>query len=201
MPILPSQLRQHIAQATARLIVQEGIHDYQLAKQKAAAQLGVADTKHLPSNSEIEEEIILYNRLFNDNAHTSNLTRLRHVALKAMRLFEDFSPRLVGSVLSGTAPKYADVTLHVFANSPEEIAFFLLERDMPYELSERCYRLPQNPNACYPCYTFIAGEDCIMLIVFGVDDVRWSPPSPDGKSIKRASIKAVEKLIKGHCDE
>jgi hypothetical protein len=35
-----------------------------------------------------------------------------------------------------------------------------------------------------------------VLVVFGVDDIRWSPPSPlDGKPMRRADIRMVKKLL------
>jgi hypothetical protein len=113
-----------------------------------------------------------------------------------MQLFSFFSPRLVGSVLQGTANENAEVTLHLFADSPEEIAFFLLDKQIPYQLSERRYRLANQSIVHYPCYQFYAGEEAINLVVFNTRDIRWSPPSPiDGKPMKRADIKAVEKLL------
>jgi len=187
------QLRQRIAQASARLVVLEGIADYQQAKYKAAAQLGVPNTRALPSNSEIEEEILIYQRLFHADTQPLILQQLRCVALQAMRLFAAFTPRLVGSVLNGTAHQYSDITLHLFTHTPEEVAFVLIDKGIPYELNEQHFRLPQLVN--YPCYRFMAGEERVVLVVFGIDDIRWSPPCPiDGKPMRRADIRAVEKI-------
>ncbi len=188
------QLRQRLAQTSARLILQEGIIDYQQAKHKAAARLGIPNTRNLPSNSEIEAEILLYQRLFQADTQPSKLYHLRQVALQAMRLFAAFTPRLVGSVLQGTAHQYSDITLHLFTHSSEEVALFLMEKGIPYELTERRFRLPQS--VYFPSFRFLAGEETIVLIIFGIDDIRWSPPSPvDGKPMRRADIPMVEKLL------
>lgn len=189
-----SQLRQRIAQTSARLMVQEGITDYQQAKHKAAAQLGIPHTRNLPSNSEIEAEILIYQRLFQANTQPHCLYHLREVALQAMQLFAAFTPRLVGAVLQGTAHQYSDIVLHLFTHSSEEVALFLLDKGIPYELTEQRFRLPQLVS--FPSFRFMAGEESIVLVVFGVDDIRWSPPSPlDGKPMRRADIRMVKKLL------
>ncbi|MEK7990441.1 MAG: hypothetical protein VSS52_005495 [Thiotrichaceae bacterium] len=191
------QLRQRIAVICARLIVQESVKDFQMAKKKAAAELGVANSKsHLPSNAEIEAEIMLYQRLFQADNQPLHLQYLREVALKAMGLFKDFQPRLVGNVLTGTATQHSDITLHLFAQTPETIDIFLMQQGIPYELTDKHFRIEQQ-SVSFPCYQFMAGDEQVSLVIFDIDDIRWSPPSPiDGKPMQRADIKVVEKLIK-----
>ena len=190
-----TQLRQRIAQISARLIVQEGITDYQQAKVKAAARLGVINNRYLPSNSEIEEEISLYHRLFQAGTQPLRVQKLRQIALDAMQLLIRFNPRLVGPVLQGTAHQHSHIILHLFTYADEEVAIFLMEKNIPYCLGEIKFRLPQP--VIFPSYQFIAGEETIVLIIFGVDDIRWSPPSPiDGKPMRRADIKTVSLLVK-----
>jgi len=195
------QLRQRIAQMSARLMMQEGIEDYHLAKSKAASQLGIYHSRNLPSNREIQEEIQIYQRLFYGNTQPIRLQHLRSVALDVMKLFARYSPRLVGSVLSGTATQHSKITLHLFAHSSEEIAVFLLERNIPYQVSEKRFYLSEkrthlSDSVICPCYRFIAGEETVMLIIFDINDIRWSPPNPvDGKPMARADVKMLERLI------
>lgn len=189
-------LRQRLAQASARIMVQEGIDDFYWAKCKAASQLGVPHTKHLPTNGEIQAEILIYQRLFYADTQPARLQHLRRIALQAMRLFAAFTPRLVGAVLNGTAHQYSHITLHLFSAVPEEIALFLLEKHIPYELGERRFRLPPSQVVSYPSYQFVAGEETVTLIVFSIDDIRWSPPNPvDGKPMQRADLQTVEGLL------
>lgn len=188
------QLRRRIASVSARLMVQEGINDFHQAKSKAAAQLGIANTRNLPSNSEIQEEILIYQRLFHADTQPQHLQHLRQVAVQAMRLFAHFKPRLVGAVLQGTAHQNSEITLHLFTHTAEEVAFFLMEQGIPYTLGEKRFRLSQVVT--YPVYQFLAGEEYVILIVFGIDDIRWSPPSPiDGKPMQRADLQTVENLL------
>ena len=189
------QVRRRIAQTCARLMVQEGITNYQQAKKKAAANLGIYNLKNLPSNSEIEEEIVIYQRLFYADTHSQKLQQQRQIALQAMRFLAAFNPRLVGKVLRGTAIANSDIILHLFSHSSEEVALFLMEKGIPYQVTEQRFRLPQSVS--YPSYRFLAGEESIVLIVFNVDDIRWSPPCPiDGKPMPRADIATVERLLK-----
>lgn len=189
------QVRRRIAQTCARLMVQEGITNYQQAKKKAAANLGIYNLKNLPSNSEIEEELVIYQRLFYGDTHHQKLQQQRQIALQAMRFLATFNPRLVGKVLRGTAVANSDIILHLFSNSPEEVALFLMEKDIPYQVTEQRFRLPQIVS--YPSYRFLAGEESIVLIIFNIDDIRWSPPCPiDGKPMSRADIATVESLLK-----
>jgi hypothetical protein len=47
--------RQMLAQEAARIIVNQGIRDYGLAKKKAAERLGLNSRGSLPGNAEIEQ--------------------------------------------------------------------------------------------------------------------------------------------------
>jgi len=185
-------IRSRIAQECARIMVQEYIDDYQTAKQKATARLGLP-YKHLPSNHEIEHALHEYQQLFHADSQVEQLQKKRNTALSAMQLLRDFQPRLVGKLVKGTTHEHSDVTLHVFSDTHEEIGIFLIGRNIPYELSERCFA---NRTQCYPCYRFIAGEDPISLTVFPADKMRQAPPDPaTGKPMRRLDETSVRALL------
>jgi len=195
-----SQLRRQIAQTSAKLMVEEGIDDFMIAKQKAMNQLGIGSTmKNLPSNSEIQEEILIYQRLFCAETHTKQLQHLRQIALNAMQLLKMFNPRLVGSVLIGTVHNHSEIVLHLFADTPENVAFFLMEQGIPYETLEKRFRPTAREShkvLIYPSYRFLAGDEAIVLVIFAVDDIRWAPRSPvDGKPMQRADLHMVAALL------
>ena len=105
-PTRGDNLRRELAQEAARIMAEHGIRDYLIAKRKAAERLGVMDGGALlPKNSEIEAALAEYQRLFGGASHASALQAQRHAALAAMRYLSEFSPRLVGSVLSGTTDR------------------------------------------------------------------------------------------------
>lgn len=191
-----SLLRQRLAEECARLMSQEGVDDFQTAKNKAAARLG-ANKKHLPSNSEIEQALQQYQRLFRSDAQHQRLRAQREAALQAMRFLAEFEPRLVGSVLSGTAHEHAGITLHLFSDSAEDIGFFLMQQNIPYEPIERRFfgKRGSQPKS-YPGYRFWAGDEEISLIVFPHNEIRQPPRDPvDGKAMRRADHKTVAQLL------
>jgi hypothetical protein len=113
---LQFELRERLAQESARLMIEHGIVDYGLAKRKAAENLSVAGRGGLPSNSQIEACLAERQRIFEPDRHAARLWQLRHVALSVMRQLAGFEPRLAGPVLSGTATANSRIELHVFAS-------------------------------------------------------------------------------------
>src|SRR3954452_12613196 len=107
-------VRARIAAAAARLMAEDGIDDFALAKRKAARQLGAAVGDGLPGNDEIEAELRAYRALYQADEHPELLAELRSIALEAMREFERFHPYLTGPVLEGTAGPYAELELLLF---------------------------------------------------------------------------------------
>ena len=101
-------LRVSIANAAARLMAEDGIEDYGQAKRKAARQVGATDARQMPTNDEIDAALTLYRSLFQRD-HTLQLRELRELALEVMRELAAFNPYLTGSVLRGSAGKYADI--------------------------------------------------------------------------------------------
>ncbi|MCO6441110.1 MAG: hypothetical protein J5I81_08510 [Nitrococcus mobilis] len=192
-----SRMRERLIQLAARLMAEEGIRDFHLAKRKAADRLGAPDTRNLPQNREIQAALTDYQRLFGGAAQARQLRRLRGVALEAMEFFARFQPRLVGSVLEGTADAHSDINLHVFADTPEEIALFLMEQHIPFEEDWRRLRFSGSDDYVFlPVYRFVADETRIDLTVFGRLGLRQSPRSyTDGQPMRRANRAAVRRLL------
>jgi len=189
-------LRRRIALEAARIIAEEGITDYLLAKRKAAQRLGAMDLAGLPKNSEIEAALGERLRLFDGDSHNHRLRTLRSTAREIMQVLEQFQPRLVGSVLSGVVTDHSDVTLHLFADTPESVALALMERAVPYELTERRLRYLTDRTESYPCYRFVAGETGVEGTVFPLLGMRQAPCCPiDGRPMRRAGIAEVESLL------
>lgn len=192
------QLRRALAQEAARIMSEQGVDDYGLAKRKAAERLGAADIAVLPKNSEIEAALAAHQRLFEANTHSSALTGLRRTALQAMRLLRRFDPRLVGPVLSGTASAHSEVNLHLFAEGAEPVALHLMEQGVPYRIGERRLRYEPNRLVAYPVVQFVAGDQPIDAVVFPIDGIRQSPASPvDGRPMRRADAAELESLLRG----
>jgi len=129
-------MRIRIAAAAARLMAEDGIDNFALAKRKAARQLGAADTDSLPTNDEIEAELRDYRALYQADEHPERIAELRRVALEAMRALERFSPYLTGPVLKGIAGPYAEIDLQLYPDSAKDVELFLLERNIAFDTSE-----------------------------------------------------------------
>lgn len=131
-----TDMRARIAAAAARIMAEDGIDDFALAKRKAAKQLGAADTHSLPRNEEIEAELRAYRALYQAEDHPHVIDELRRVALDAMQALEQFSPYLTGPVLSGIAGPFAEIDLQLFPDSAKEVEIFLLDRGITFTTHE-----------------------------------------------------------------
>ncbi|MCW8902069.1 MAG: hypothetical protein OQK95_15500 [Gammaproteobacteria bacterium] len=190
-----THMRQRLAQKTAQILLDSGTRDFKAAKQKAAQQLGATDTKSLPNNAEIELALSEYQRIFRSTSQPEHLSRLREIAIEAMRFLSDFKPRLVGSVLSGTADQHSIIRIHLFADTVESIGFYLLDNKIPHELGERRLKVGVDQYQLYSTYEFVVDEVRVELVVF-LPKQKKIPLSPvDGKVMKRADITEVEELL------
>lgn len=191
--------RQLLAQEAARIIVDQGLRDYRIAKIKAAERLGMNSRGALPGNTEIEQAIAEHLLLFGGESHAGFLQGLRSTALSVMQLLEDFTPRLVGPVLAGTADDNSAINLHVFADSSELVALFLGERGFVCRLYERRLKSRRGRNVqpdIIPGYEFQFEGEPVEATVFPVDGIRQAPLSPiDGKPMRRADKKGVRALL------
>jgi len=188
--------RQMLAQEAARIIVEQGIEDFRLAKNKAAERLGLTRRGSLPGNSEIEEAVSRHLQLFGRESHLNLLQSLRRAAISAMEILSPFSPRLVGPVLSGTAGATSAINLHVFADTPELIAIRLDQNELLYKSYERRLKSRRDRAETFAGYRFVHDESSIEATIFPIDGMRQAPISPvDGKPMKRANRSAVLKLL------
>lgn len=192
------QLRRAIAQEAARIMAEHGIDDFLLAKRKAAERLLVNSTNStaLPKNEEIEAALIEHQRLFQSGHHERQLYDLRSAALRLMHLLESFKPRLVGSVLSGSATAHTEINLHVFVDRAEQVAMRLEDIGVVPQHAEKRFRYAADRQLNYPSFKFVAGQHAVEIVVFPVDGIRQSPISPvDGRPMARADSAEVHNLL------
>jgi hypothetical protein len=188
--------RQMVAQEAARIIVEQGIQDFGLAKRKAAERLALTGRGSLPGNSEIQNAVSEHLKIFGRESHVSLLQTMRRAALSAMELLSPFSPRLVGPVLHGTAASNSAVNLHVFCDTPELIAMRLDDIQVSYKPYERRLKSRRDFAETFAGYRFLHDDSSIEATVFPVDGMRQAPISPvDGRPMKRADHSAVRKLL------
>ena len=189
-------LRRALAQEAARIMAEHGIGDFLVAKRKAAERFGVHEGAVLPKNTEIEQALAAYQRLFGGTVHRESLQALRRAALAAMRWLPEFEPRLVGSVLSGTATEHSPVQLHLFADCVESVVLRLLDLGLAHEVTEKRVRMSAERVLACPGLRFEIEDQPIEATVFPPDGIRQAPVSPvDGRPMRRASAMEVEALL------
>lgn len=188
--------RLRVAQEAARLMSEHGIRDFHHAKLKAAERLGVHDAQALPRNNEIEDALREHQRIFHADSQPQLLRERREAAVEAMRFLERFEPRLVGSVLEGTADAHSAVCLHVFADNPDEVTLFLRERGVPVDIQTRRLRITRDEQTEYPVLLFAADGLPFDLTVLPRDALRQAPlDRVDEKPMRRASLAMAEELL------
>jgi hypothetical protein len=189
--------RSRVVHEAARIICEDGLSDYRLAKQKAVERLGLGFGTPLPSNADVQSAVIQYQRLFGGRAYAARLTQLRRTAVQAMRLLADFQPRLVGAVATGATTDAHRVQLHCFADKPEQIDVLLDGKGLRYEVGERRYRYADGSTGDVPVLSFMAADVGIDVAVFPERGLRDAPLSPvDGQVFRRLDLAAAEALAR-----
>jgi hypothetical protein len=189
------QARLRIAAAAARLMAQDGIDDFALAKRKAARQLGLGDTQALPGNHEIEEQLRTYQGLYQEQEQRERLRELRRIALEVMCEIADFHPYLTGQVLSGTAGRYSEVDIQVFTNDAKLLELQFLNRNIAYDVCEQ-RRWIGGESRSISVLTLDWDGNEVNISVLGTNDERVSiKTSSKGLVVERAALSAVKLLV------
>jgi hypothetical protein len=187
--------RSRVVNEAARIICEDGLSDYRIAKQKAVERLGLGFGTPLPSNADVQTAVIEYQRLFGGRAYADRLGKLRRTAVQAMRMLAEFEPRLVGAVASGATTDAHHVQLHCFADKPEQIDWLLESKGLRYDVSERRYRYASNETADIPVLSFMAADVGVDVAIFPERGLRDAPLSPtDGQVFRRLDLAAAEAL-------
>jgi len=186
-------MREQLAYQAARLMAEDGINDFAYAKRKAARQMGATDTRHLPSNQEIEDALHSYRALYQHDSHPEILRQLRREALAAMRLLEPFQPYLTGSVLSGTAGEQSDINIMLFSDDAKAVLLFLLQHNIEFGDGEWRVRVGGHEELV-PSYTLTGESGTQLHIIVLPENARFSGSRhPE----THANIISVEALLAG----
>lgn len=190
-----NDIRANIAHLAARIMAEDGIEDYALAKKKAARQAGIPDARQLPGNDEIDAALRTYRGIYQADSHRERLAELREIAVRAMTELDHFNPHLTGSVLNGNAGKYAGIELQLFTDDAKAVEMFLLDRGIEYEAGQVSLYCGEA-RITVPSYTLSEDGAQIELTVFSPREARLPlKTSPAGKAIERAKLVAVEELL------
>lgn len=187
--------RSAIAVQAARLMAQDGIEDYGLAKRKAAKQLGMPDTRRLPNNDEIDAALREYQDIYQSDDQGRRIRALREQTVRVMRELAAFNPHLTGSVLSGIAGPYATIRLQLYTENTKTVELFLIDRNIPYKTGQSRLYAGHEPRVL-PVFSIAEDDTEIELTVLESRDLR-APlrATPEGRVLERAKLQAVEALL------
>ena len=183
------RMRIAIASTAARLMAEDGINDFVVAKRKAVQNLGLPDSTQLPENTEVEAELRLYQRLFQDEEQIARVDSLRKRASEIMTLVQRFNPYLTGSVLDGTAGRYAEIDIQLFTDSAKDVEIFLLNQQIDYEHS-----VPRSDRA-EAVLTIHGDVTTANLIVYPRKEERIAFKTRDGRVRPRVRLEALAALL------
>jgi hypothetical protein len=190
------QMRQRIAQMAARMMAEDGIEDFGMAKRKAARQAGASETRNLPDNGEVEAALREYLQLYQTEEQGERIDELRRDALELMGWLDRFQPHLVGAALSGQAGRYAEVDLHAFADSPKDVELFLINRGIEFTCREARFWVAGEMRAV-PVYEIDGPRSGARITVFEPDDLRHPiRTSQDGRPMDRAATDRVRETLR-----
>jgi len=189
--------RQHAAELAARHI-REGGMDMASARSKAARQLGLSlreGNPALPSRRDIQSALASQLALFQTGDARQALADKRHAALQAMDFLQRFSPRLCGPVLEGSAQPGDPVMLHLHADTPEDVALFLHDQQLPARLGHAPLRL-SNGVELLPHWQLVVDGTSFQLWVLPPHALRAPPlDGVDHRPLARASAAQLRALL------
>ena len=181
--------RASIASAAARLMAEDGVADYRLAKRKAARQLGFPEHTAYPDNAAVEAELRAYRSLYQEEVHPELIRAMRQSALRLLELLADYSPHLAGSVLDGTAGEHSHIDILLFADSAKEVEIFLLNHGIAFEHVE-----PRNERA-EAVLVLETDTTNANLVIFPPQLERVAMKQRDGRLRERIRADALRALL------
>ena len=188
--------RERIAAEAARIMAEDGIDDFALAKRKAVRRLGLQGGRlALPGNDEIEAHLQTYRSLYQAEEHPGRIAELQRIALDAMLALEQFRPYLTGPVLKGTAGPYAEIELQLFPENLKEIELHLLERRIPFDTRD-VIRYSGDRARAVAVFTLEWEGAPLKLSVFDPRDERLAlKTSVAGRVSERAGLAEVGAIV------
>jgi hypothetical protein len=192
----PDHRRTAVADEAARIMQEQGLRDFRSAKAKALVRLGLEDHGAMPSNEEIEQALTARNRIFLGEAHGKLLDQMRRAALRIMQLLEDYQPRLVGSVLNGSATAHSSIELHALCDTVEAVGATLDAIGIPQRAVQRRLRFRRDEVENVPGLRFQDRGFDFDVTVFPERSRGHSPLSViDGRPMRRAGAREVSELL------
>jgi hypothetical protein len=168
-------LRTELAQAAAAYVADHGL-DYGAAKTRAIQERVGRErlpTQDIPDSVDIDQALREHLDLFDPQGHQARVKSLRDAAIRAMELLDEFTPLVTGAAWKGLASEQAFVHLQLFPESSKEIEYFLMNRDIAFELTEmrRGKGLGKDVGQV-PALVIQHRGNPVVLAIYDQDDMR-----------------------------
>jgi hypothetical protein len=124
----------------------------------------------------VKDALRSYQALYGGPEHRDTIAGLRQVAARVMRLLDAFQPRLVGSVLDGTANAHSRIALHIFADPVETAILFLADRNVAFDQEQRPIRWFNGQHRLVQVLVLEFDGIDVELVVFEPVNLRQSTP-------------------------
>lgn len=183
--------RRLIADEAVRLLAEGGAASVDGARRRAAQRCGCSDPRDWPEPREVEAAWAERRRLFAPAHAADHADRLRHVALDVMAVFADCDPELVGSLASGIADAHSGIVLRLWADTPEQIVFRLLDRRIDWHEAERRLLFGGGRRQARPAFRFRADGVEVEIVVLRPAD-RADPPRDPGTGRPEPAVGLAE---------
>lgn len=193
---MQSPLAFEIAQAAARLVVEEGM-EYGPAKRRAVKQLGAPSRTSLPDNDLVEDAVREHIALFCAESQPAELRALRALALVWMERMAAFRPHLGGAVWHGTATRLSDIYLQLFCDDPKSAEIALIDHGVDYEPGtvSGLHGKPVDALSVASLNRELGVVVGVHFLVYDLDDLRGAL-RPDGRGrAPRGDLAAVRHLL------
>lgn len=185
-----------IAQAAARLVVEEGM-EYGPAKRRALKLLGLPARTPLPDNDLVEDAVHEHIALFCADTQPVELRALRALALVWMERMASFRPYLGGAVWHGTATRQSDIYLQLFCDDPKSAEIALIDHGVDYEPStvQGLHGAPVEALTVGAASRELGQVVGVHFLIYDLDDLRGAL-RPDAKGrTPRGDAVAVRQLL------
>ena len=189
-------LATEIANATARIVVEEGL-EWGAAKRRAVKQLGLPVRTALPDNDLVEDAVREYIGLFCADTQPAELRALRKLALVWMERMQQFRPYLAGAVWHGTATRLSDIYVQMFCDDSKSAEICLIDHHVDYEpRSVTGFRGELVDALSVSSLSPELGEPIgVHLMVYDLDDLRGALKPDSRGRLPRGDIDAVRALL------
>ena len=191
-----NDVQREIAAAAARWVVEEGL-GFGPAKQRALKALGLPARTALPSNDELEDQVLEYIDIFCADTQPAELRALRAHALQWMSRLSEFKPLLGGAVWRGWATRRSDIDLALFSDDPKAVEIALINQNLRYQVHTQT-GMHGDPVDVLSLHSFCQslGESIgVHLRLYDEQGLRGALlPDSHGRSL-RGDMAALEKLL------